>query len=83
MIKSVTQHSYFEKKPNMVMGRFPNNPSIGWVHPTSTHVRPLAWGNKNLGTPKCMWLTSLVAKKFHAYLYFGSLFACANGRDIN
>jgi len=33
------------------MGRFPNNPSIGWVHPSSTHVHPLAWGNKNLGTP--------------------------------
>jgi hypothetical protein len=31
------------------MGRFQNNPSIGWVHPKSTHdVRPLAWGNKNM-----------------------------------
>jgi Txe/YoeB family toxin of Txe-Axe toxin-antitoxin module len=37
MIKSVTQHSYFEKKPNKLMGRVQNNPSIGWVHPKSTH----------------------------------------------
>jgi len=65
------------------MGRFPNNPSIGWVHPTSTHVCPLAWRNKNLGTPKCMQLTSLAAKNFHAYLYSGSFFAWANGRGIN
>jgi hypothetical protein len=28
------------------MGRLQNNPSIGWVHPKSTHARPLAWGNK-------------------------------------
>jgi hypothetical protein len=28
------------------MGRFQNNPSIGWVQPKSTQVRPLAWGNK-------------------------------------
>jgi hypothetical protein len=46
MIKSVTQHSYFEKKPNKKMGRFQNNPSIGCVHPKSTHAHPLAWGNK-------------------------------------
>jgi hypothetical protein len=48
MIKSVTQHSYFEKKPITYMGRLQNNPSIGWVHPKSTHARPLAWGNKHL-----------------------------------
>jgi hypothetical protein len=30
------------------MGRLQNNPSIGWVHPKSTHVHPLAWGNKNV-----------------------------------
>jgi hypothetical protein len=30
------------------MGRFQNNPSIGWVHPILTHVCPLAWGNKNV-----------------------------------
>jgi hypothetical protein len=30
------------------MGRPQNNPSIGWVHPKSTHVHPLAWGNKNI-----------------------------------
>jgi hypothetical protein len=30
------------------MGRFQNNQSTGWVHPKSTHARPLAWGNKNL-----------------------------------
>ncbi len=31
------------------MGRFQNNPSIGWVHPKSTHdVHPLTWGNKNM-----------------------------------
>ncbi len=29
------------------MGRLQNSPSIGWVHPKSTHyARPLAWGNK-------------------------------------
>jgi hypothetical protein len=28
------------------MGRLQNNPSIGWVHPNSTHVRALASGNK-------------------------------------
>ncbi len=28
------------------MGRLQNNPSIGWVHPKSTHAHPLAWGNK-------------------------------------
>jgi hypothetical protein len=27
------------------MGRFQNNPSIEWVHPKSTHMHPLAWGN--------------------------------------
>jgi len=42
MIKSFTQHSYFEKKPNKDMGRLQNNPSIGWVHPNSTHAHPLA-----------------------------------------
>jgi len=26
------------------MGRLQNNPSIGWVHPKSTHAHPLAWG---------------------------------------
>jgi hypothetical protein len=45
MIKSSTQHSYFEKKPNKYMGRLQNNPSIGWVHPKFTHAHPLAWGN--------------------------------------
>ncbi len=45
MIKLVTQHSYFEKKPNKQMGRFQNNPSMRWVQPKSTHARPLAWGN--------------------------------------
>jgi hypothetical protein len=46
MIKSGTQHSYFEKKPNKHMGRLQNNPSTGWVHPKSTHAHPLAWGNR-------------------------------------
>jgi hypothetical protein len=46
MIKSITQHSYFEKKPNKQMGRTQNNPSIVWVHPKSTHAWPLASGNK-------------------------------------
>jgi hypothetical protein len=45
MIKSVTQHSYFEKKPNKEMNKFQNNPSIGWVHPKSTHACPLVQGN--------------------------------------
>ncbi len=48
MIKSISQHSYFEKKPNKYMGRFQNNPLTGWVHPKSTHVHPLAWGNNNI-----------------------------------
>jgi len=30
------------------MGRRQNNPSIGWVHPKSTHGHPLAQGNKIL-----------------------------------
>jgi hypothetical protein len=46
MIKSFTQHSYFERKPNKDMGTLQNNPSIGWMHPKSTHARPLAWGSK-------------------------------------
>jgi hypothetical protein len=46
MIKSVTQRSYFEKKPNKQMGKLQKDPLIGWVHPKSTHGRPLAWGNK-------------------------------------
>jgi hypothetical protein len=48
MIKSVTQHSYFEKKPNKLMGRLQNNPSIGWLHPKSTNACPLAQGNNKL-----------------------------------
>ncbi len=31
------------------MGRLQNNPSIGWVHPKSTHARPLAWDNNKRG----------------------------------
>jgi hypothetical protein len=31
------------------MGRLQNNPSIGWVHPKSTHAHPLAWDNKYHG----------------------------------
>jgi hypothetical protein len=49
MIKSVTQYSDFEKKPNKKIGRLQNNPPIGWVHPKSTHEHPLAWGNKKIG----------------------------------
>jgi len=30
------------------MGKLQNNPFIGWVHPKSTHARPLAWANKKL-----------------------------------
>jgi hypothetical protein len=31
------------------MDRFQNNPSIGLVHPKSTHVRPSAqWGNTSI-----------------------------------
>jgi len=48
MVKSITQHSYFEKKPIKWMGGFQNNPSIGWLHPKSTHAHPLAWANKKL-----------------------------------
>ncbi len=32
------------------MGRLQNNPSIGWVHPKSTHACLLAWGNKKTYT---------------------------------
>ncbi len=56
MIKSVTQHSYFEKKPNKYLGRFQNNPSIGWLHPKFTHAHPLAWTNKKLA-PKPITLS--------------------------
>ncbi len=28
------------------MGRLLNNPSMGWVNPKSTHVRPLTWDTK-------------------------------------
>jgi hypothetical protein len=45
MSKSITQLSYFENKINKQMGRFQNHPSMGWVHPKSTHAHPLAWGN--------------------------------------
>jgi hypothetical protein len=30
------------------MGRFQNNPSIGWLHPKFLHAHPLAWANKKL-----------------------------------
>ncbi len=30
------------------MGRFQNNPSIGWLHPKFTHAHPLTWTNKEL-----------------------------------
>jgi hypothetical protein len=30
------------------MGRFQNNPSMGWLHPKFTHAHPLAWANKKL-----------------------------------
>jgi hypothetical protein len=45
MIKLVTQHSYFERKPNKEMSKFKKNPSIGWVHPKSTHAHPIVQGN--------------------------------------
>jgi hypothetical protein len=51
MIKLVTQHLYFEKKPNKQMVGFQNNPSIGWVHQKSTHAHPLAWGNNQVKNP--------------------------------
>jgi len=34
------------------MGRFQNNPSIGWLHPKSTHAHPLVGANKKfIGKP--------------------------------
>jgi hypothetical protein len=30
------------------MGRFQNNPSIGWLHPKFAHAHPLAWANSKL-----------------------------------
>jgi hypothetical protein len=43
------------------MGKLQNNPSIGCVHPKSTHAWPLAWGNKNLKINKTESFYSLVA----------------------
>jgi hypothetical protein len=43
------------------MGKLQNKPSIGWVHPKSTHARPLAWANKNLKINKTEAFYSLVA----------------------
>jgi hypothetical protein len=43
------------------MGRLQNNPSIGWVHPKSTYVHPLAWGNNNIHTQKST-LTTFVGR---------------------
>jgi hypothetical protein len=46
------------------MGRLQNNPSIGWVHPKSTHAHPLAWGNNHdhpvdgLAIQFCYWQTT-------------------------
>ncbi len=49
MIKSITQHSCFENKPNKFkIGRLQSNPSIGWpVHLKSINFHPLTWGNKD------------------------------------
>jgi hypothetical protein len=44
MIKSIAQHSYFEKKPNKCIGRIQNHPSIDGCT-QNLHVCPLAWGN--------------------------------------
>jgi hypothetical protein len=41
------------------MGRLQNNPSIGWVHPKSTHAGPLAWGN-NKGNKKATMKLKIV-----------------------
>jgi hypothetical protein len=32
----------------MAYNKFQNNPSIGQLHPKSTHAHPLAWANKKL-----------------------------------
>jgi hypothetical protein len=37
----------WRRNPTSKMGRLQNTPSIGWVHPKSPHMCPLAWGNKN------------------------------------
>jgi hypothetical protein len=42
------------------MGRLQNNPSIGWVHPKSTHEHSLAWGNKNMKEPLGLPLFSIM-----------------------
>jgi hypothetical protein len=45
------------------MVRLQNNPSIRWVHPKSTHVHPLAWGNnkEELATPRLSgWLSVFI-----------------------
>jgi hypothetical protein len=45
------------------MGRLQNNPSIGWVHPKSTHAHPLAWGNKKTKTPLTLHKVSTTHNK--------------------
>jgi hypothetical protein len=64
MIKSVTQHSYFEK-PNKQMGKLQNNPSIEWVHPKSTLTPPLAWGNKKSRHFSACWAFPMAAWNFY------------------
>ncbi len=51
------------------MGRFQNNPSIGWVHPKSTHAHPLAWGNKKLFVNNIN-VNIMDMKKAHVNLFF-------------
>jgi hypothetical protein len=53
------------------MGRFQNNPSIGWLHPKSIHAHPLTWANKKLThkpitlsiQPTCDSRTPVLAQK--------------------
>jgi hypothetical protein len=50
------------------MGRFQNNPSIGWVHPKSTHPSPLVWGNNNW--KKIEKKISVDLTKFYSLVFF-------------
>ncbi len=49
MIKSVTQHSYFEEKPNQHWVDFKTTHQLDGCTPKSTHLCPLAWGNEKHG----------------------------------
>jgi hypothetical protein len=50
------------------MGRLQNNPSIGWVHPKSTHECRLTWGNNN---------ATIVVTKHNWKLWVVTIYTCS------